>query len=148
MSNINIVVLVGRLTRDAEVKYTASGTPVSKFSIAVNRSIKRGDNWENEASFIDIVLWGKKAEALNKYLLKGKQIGVEGEIRQDRWEQDGKPRSRIEIVAKNIELLGGGNSNGESNQSGDTRQGSQDSKPSTQSYERYNDGGFSDDIPF
>jgi single-strand DNA-binding protein len=148
MGDINKLVIIGRLTRDADLKYTANGKAVSKFSIAVNRSVKRGESWESEASFFDVVLWGKQAESLNQYLLKGKQVGVEGELRQDRWQQDGQNRSRVEIVADNVQLLGGGNHGGESGQSGGSRQQSQSSKPQSQTYERPSDDGFTDDIPF
>lgn len=107
MTDINRVVLVGRLTRDAELRYTASGVAVCNFSIAVNRRRKNGDAWEDEASFFDIALWGKQGETLNQYLVKGKQVCVEGELRQSRWEQDGQTRSKVEIVASNLQLLGG-----------------------------------------
>jgi len=107
MADINQVVLVGRLTRDAELKYTNTGTAVCKMSIAVNRRRKSNDQWINEAYFFDIVLWGKIGEALSQYLVKGKQVGVVGELRQNKWEQDGQPRSKVEVVASNIQLLGG-----------------------------------------
>lgn len=116
MADINCVVLVGRLTRDAELKYTNSGYPVCTFSIAVNRRRKNGDTWEDEVSFFDIVLWGKQGESLNQYLVKGKQVSVSGELRQNRWEQDGQARSKVEVVAGNIQLLGG-TANSASNQS-------------------------------
>ncbi|MCL2319729.1 MAG: single-stranded DNA-binding protein [Treponema sp.] len=108
MADINHVVLVGRLTRDAELKYTAGGQAVCKFSVAINRRRKNGEQWEDEANYFDVVLWGRQGEALNQYLLKGKTVGVEGELRQDRWQQDGQNRSKVEIVAGNIQLLGGG----------------------------------------
>ncbi len=108
MADINHVVLVGRLTRNAELKYTAGGAAVSKFSIAINQRRKKDDQWTEEAHFFDIVLWGKSAESLNQYLVKGKQIGVEGQLRQNRWEQDGQSRSKVEIFATNVMLLGGG----------------------------------------
>ncbi|MDR2375535.1 MAG: single-stranded DNA-binding protein [Treponema sp.] len=111
MADLNHVVLIGRLTRDAELKYTAGGQSVCKFSIAVNRRRKNGEQWEDEANFFDIVLWGRQGEALNQYLLKGKMVGIEGELRQDRWQQDGQNRSRVEIVANNLQLLGGGGGN-------------------------------------
>lgn len=104
MSDINSVVLVGRLTRDAETKQVGAGT-VCKFSIAVNRRRKNGDNWEDEANFFDVVLWNR--EGLSQYLTKGKMIAVDGELRQDRWQQDGQNRSKVEIVANNVQLLGG-----------------------------------------
>jgi single-strand DNA-binding protein len=111
MADINQVVLIGRLTRDAELKYSAGGVAVSKFVVAVNRKTKRGDEWVDEASFFDIALLGKQGEALNQYLVKGKQIGINGELRQERWQDNqGKSRSRIEVIANNIQLLGGGNS--------------------------------------
>lgn len=107
MLDLNCVTIVGRLTRDAELKHTAGGMAVTKFSIAVNRRRKVNDQWEDEASFFDVTLWGKQGEALNQYLLKGKQVGINGELRQERWEKDGQNRSRVEIVASGIQLLGG-----------------------------------------
>jgi len=81
---------------------------VCKFAIAVNKRRKQGEQWVDEASFFDIVLWNKQAETLNQYLVKGKQVAVEGELHQNRWEQDGQSRSKIEINANNVQLLGGG----------------------------------------
>ena len=153
MADINHVVLVGRLTRDAELKYTASGQAVCKFSIAVNRRRKNGDQWEDEANFFDVVLWGRQGETLTQYLLKGKAVGVDGELRQDRWQQDGQNRSKVEIVANNIQLLGGNPSGGHGsasqgsggqgsgqNNRGDNSNAGNDAPPS--------DDHFSDDIPF
>jgi single-strand DNA-binding protein len=107
MADVNHVVLVGRLTRNAELKYTNNGSPVSKFSIAINQRRKKDDQWTDEAHFFDIVLWGKSAESLNPYLVKGKQVGIEGQLRQNRWEQEGQSRSKVEIFATNVMLLGG-----------------------------------------
>lgn len=116
MADVNHVILIGRLTRDAELKYTSGGMAVCKFAIAVNRRKKSGEQWVEEASFFDIVLWGRSGETLNQYLVKGKQIAVEGELHQNRWEQDGQSRSKIEIVANNVQLLGG-NAGGQGNSS-------------------------------
>ncbi len=132
MTDINRVFLVGRLTRDADLRFTNSGTPVGKFSIAVNRSRKNGDKWDEEVNYFDIVLWGKIAEALSKYLLKGKQIAVDGELRQSRWEQDGQNRSRVEIHASNIQLLGG--SSGGGRESAYSRQESEGSYQGNNNY--------------
>jgi len=112
MADVNHVILIGRLTRDAELKYTAGGMAVCKFAIAVNRRKKSGEQWVEEASFFDIVLWGRSGETLNQYLVKGKQIAVEGELHQNRWEQDGQARSKIEIMASNVQLLGGTSGSG------------------------------------
>ena len=108
MADVNHVVLIGRLTRDADLKYTADGKAVSRFSIAVNRRRRNGDEWKDEANFFDIVLWGMQAESLQQYLVKSKMIAVDGELRQDRWQQDGQNRSKVEIVANYVQLLGGG----------------------------------------
>jgi single-strand DNA-binding protein len=108
MADVNHVTLIGRLTRDAELKYTSTGFAISNFSIALNRRRKSGDQWIDEANFFDVALYGKSAETLKAYLVKGKQVAVEGELRQDRWEQDGQQRSKVIIAANNVQLLGGG----------------------------------------
>lgn len=105
--DINHVVIVGRLTRDAELRYTNSGSAVANISLAINTRRRRDDQWVDEAHFFDAVVWGKTAESLQPYLTKGKQIGLEGELRQNRWEQDGQRRSKVEIFTRNIQLLGG-----------------------------------------
>lgn len=105
--DINHVVLVGRLTRDAELRYTNSGSAVANISLAINTRRRREEQWVDEAHFFDAVVWGKTAESLSPYLTKGKQIGLEGELRQNRWEQDGQRRSKVEIFTRNIQLLGG-----------------------------------------
>ncbi|MDR2747408.1 MAG: single-stranded DNA-binding protein [Treponema sp.] len=154
MADINHVVLVGRLTRDAELKYTANGQAVCKFSLAVDRRKKNGDQWVEEVSFFDVVLWGKQGEAVNQYLLKGKQVGIEGELRQNRWEQDGQSRSKVEISATNLQLLGGGPggstpSYGQGSGGYQDRRGDAPPPPREAPAPRGGgDDGFADDIPF
>jgi single-strand DNA-binding protein len=146
MADLNHVTLLGRLTRDAELKYTSGGQAVCKFSIAVNRRRKNGDQWEDEPNFFDIVLWGRQGESLNQYLVKGKMVGVDGELRQDRWQQDGQNRSKVEIVANNLQLLGS-SGGGQARPQAESHPAQSDSKP----YEPQNGGesdGFADDIPF
>ena len=152
MVDLNHVVLIGRLTREAELKFTSGGQAVCKFSIAVNRRKKSGDQWEDEANFFDVVLWGRQGEALHQYLVKGKMVGVDGELRQDRWQQDGQNRSKVEIIANNLQLLSGGSSDRNSQGSSDnsSRNGGSDSRDSS-SYGNggsSKDDGFADDIPF
>lgn len=156
-NDINLVTLVGRLTRDSELKYTNSGLAICKFSLAVNRRKRSGEEWTEEVSYFDVVLWGKQGEAIQQYLGKGKQIAVSGELRQNRWEQDGQNRSKVEIVASNVQLLGGsgGNSGGGSGNYGGNRSGSQNSGPSGEKsfgeFKPANSNGpenFEDDIPF
>ncbi len=139
MADLNQVVLVGRLTRDAELRVLSTGTSVCKLSIAVNRRVKKGDQWIDEASFFDVSLWGKQGEALQKYLTKGKQIGVQGELRQDRWESNGEKRSKVEIHAENIQLLGGG---GSEKTGGNGGSGGYDAPPMP----KHED--FEEDVPF
>ncbi len=110
MSDLNRVILVGRLTRDAELKYHGE-TAMCSFSIAVNRSRKdQNGNRNDEVSYIDIVLWGRLAEAISKYMQKGKQVAVEGCLKQDRWtDQNSNQRSRLGVIAENVQLIGGQN---------------------------------------
>jgi len=146
MADINHVVLVGRLTRDAELKFTNAGLAIAKFSLAVNRRAKKGDTWQEEADFFDAVWMGKGAEAVAQYLLKGKQIGIQGELRQNRWEQEGQKRSKVEIFVTNLQLLGGGRGQAapvEPAAGGDIPQSAPPAAPGTPSADDFND-----DIPF
>src|SRR5574344_347312 len=119
MSNdMNHVFLIGRLTRDVgaderSFAYVGNGQMArANVSIAVNHSVKKGDQWEDEVSYFDVTIWGKTAENLKPYLTKGKQIAVEGYLKQDRWEKDGQKNSRVSIVANTVQLLGGKADNG------------------------------------
>ena len=157
-TDINKVVLVGRLTRDAEQSYTQSGFALLKFSIAVNRSRKQGDQWVEEANFFDVTVFGRQGEAIASYMTKGKQVAVEGQLRQDRWEaQDGTKRSKVTIDANNIQLLGSrdGGSQGGSQGGGNRGDGgwnrnrdSDPSSPSPQQPKGPPPTSFEDDIPF
>ena len=130
--DLNCVFIVGRLTRDMELKYTSGGMAIGKFSLAVNRKKKSGEQWVDEASFFDVTCFGKTAENLSQYMTKGKQVAVEGELHQNRWEQDGQSRSKVEINASNVQLLGGGT----------------EPAPSRQEAPQNQPGYFPDDIPF
>jgi len=146
-SDINHVVLVGRLTRDAELKVTNSGLQICRFGLANNYSRKQGDNWIEETNFFDCFMMGRRAEAVQRYLTKGKQIALSGELRYSRWEQDGQPRSKVEVFVGNIQFLGssGGGSPGRSSGSQDytgERSGGHES-------DQYGSGSdFEDDVPF
>lgn len=106
MKGVNSVVEVGSLVRDAELKYTNSGTAICTFSLAVNGSEKQGDAYVDRPDFFDVTVFGRLGEALHKYLTKGQQIAMSGRLRQDRWEKDGQKHSRIGIIAESIQLLG------------------------------------------
>ena len=113
MSDLAVAVVVGRLTRDAELKYTTSGQAICHFSVATNSRRKKGDQWVEEPSYWDIDLWGKPGETINQYLVKGKLVAVEGTMRQDRWEQDGQTKTKIQITANTVQLLGSQGGSGE-----------------------------------
>lgn len=158
-TDLNSVVLIGRLTRDAELSYLQSGSAVAKMSIATNRNKKEGEQWVGVVDYFDISLFGKQAEVLKQYLLKGKQIAVQGNLRQDRWEKDGQKFSKVYVVASNVELLGG-RSDSSGGSGGYTPRASYNAKPNAgaESYGTMQEspesfGGdalseFSEDIPF
>ena len=96
MASYNRVILVGNLTRDPELRYIPSGTAVSDIGLAVNDRVKRGDQWVDEATFVDITLWGRTAEIANEYLSKGSPVLIEGRLKLDRWEKDGQKHSKLQ----------------------------------------------------
>ena len=102
---MNKVVLIGRLTRDPELRYTQSNIPAASFTLAVNRNFQN-QNGEREADFINIVMWRKQAETAKKYLAKGSLIAVEGRIQTRNYDgADGKKVYVTEVVADNFEFL-------------------------------------------
>jgi len=107
--DFNRVMLIGRLTRDPELKYIQSGSAVANFSIANNKIYMTNNGEKKEdVSYFDCTAWGKMAETLVEYCQKGRRIAVEGRLQQRRWEdQEGNKRSKIEIVAENIQFLDG-----------------------------------------
>jgi len=100
------ITIIGRLVRDAELKYTPSGEALMNFSVATDRGVKSGTEWVKEASFWNCTMWGKRAESLNQYMIKGTQVGISGEAYEDRWEKDGEKKSRVKVTAHEIQLLG------------------------------------------
>jgi single-strand DNA-binding protein len=149
MNDLNQIMLIGRLTKDAELRYTASNMALCKFRVASTQRSKKDNAWVDEPFFIDVALWGKSAEAVHKYLVKGKQVAVAGQLREDHWEKDGQARSRWEINANNVQLLGGGSSGGSSSQA---PQGPSAGGPSEAAFEQPAEPAgaesFEDDIPF
>lgn len=112
MEDINVVSVTGRVTRDAECRFTNSGTPTCTVAIANNRRRKVNDTWQDDTSFFDIQMWGKMAESLAPKLTKGTQLSVQGTLRQEKWEQDGQNRTRILIVAEKVVLASKGENYG------------------------------------
>lgn len=106
MSDLNRVVVTGRLTRDAEKKTTASGLAVVRFSLANGYRKKDGDQWVDETSYFDCVFIGNRAERAVENLKKGRLVVIDGELRQSRWEQNGEKKSKVEILVNNIQMPG------------------------------------------
>lgn len=106
--SVNKVMLIGRLGKDPEVKYTPSGTPVAKFTLATDEVFKdRNGEQQRRTEWHTIVAWSRLAEICGEYLTKGKQIYIEGSIRSRQWEdQNGGKRTAYEIVAREMKMLG------------------------------------------
>lgn len=104
---MNRVTLIGNLGRDAERLSTQGGTTILKFSMATTRRVKRDEQWEDEVEWHRVVVFGRTAEAIADYMVKGKQVGIEGRLHTSSWERDGKKHYMTEVVAENVELLGG-----------------------------------------
>jgi len=112
MANLNKVMLIGRLTRDPELKYIPSGAGVAEFGLAVNRYYNSANGEKKEDTcFLDVSAWGKLGETVNSYLRKGRQVYVEGHLTYNEWQtQEGQKRSRIRVVAETVQFLDSGRS--------------------------------------
>jgi single-strand DNA-binding protein len=117
MASFNRVILMGNLTRDVELRYTGSQLAVTDIGLAVNdkRKNQQGE-WIEEVTFVDITLWGRTAEIAAEYLTKGAPVLIEGRLKLDSWEKDGKKNYKLKVVGENMRLLGskGGGGGGRS----------------------------------
>lgn len=103
---INNVTLAGHLSRDPELRQTQGGMAVLNMGIAVNDRVKKGDEWEDYANFINLVMFGKRAENVSKFLSKGSKIAVEGKLHYSSWQdKDGSNRSKLEVIVNDLELM-------------------------------------------
>ena len=119
MADFNKVILLGRLTRDPELRYTAGGTAVAKIGLAVNNRYKQGDEWKEEPCFVNITVFGRQAETCNEYLSKGRQALFDGRLNYRKWEtEDGQTKSLLEVVANNVQFLSSGRDAGPSGSGG------------------------------
>jgi single-strand DNA-binding protein len=158
--SLNQVTLMGNLTRDPELRQTPNGQNVTSFSLALNRSYKDASGeWKEATDYIDIVCWGPLAERVSQYLSKGRRCLVQGRVQSSSWEQDGKKRSKVEVLANDVTFLdgrGGENeSEGSSYESNDSQSSTSKPKPSKETKEKdvvIEDIGDEpinlDDIPF
>ncbi|MGC2626679.1 MAG: single-stranded DNA-binding protein [Candidatus Udaeobacter sp.] len=109
MANLNKVLLLGNVTRDPEVRYTPKGSAVCDLGVAVNRSYTTDSGEKREeVTFVDVTLWGRTAEVASEYLKKGRPVFIEGRLQMDTWDdkQTGQKRTRLRVVAENMQLLG------------------------------------------
>lgn len=129
--SINRVVLVGNLTKDPELRTTSGGTSVLSMRLAFNERRKNASSgeWENIPNYIDVTLFGTRADSLSRYLSKGSQIGVDGRLRWSEWESPGgEKRSKIEVIADDIEFVGGRRDAGGERSSGEGQSGAAQSE--------------------
>jgi len=103
--SLNSVNIMGNLTRDPELKYTNSGRSVCNLSIANNRIYTKNGERVTEVSYFDVEVWAAAAENCAKYLSKGSGVIVEGRLKQERWEKDGKTQSRVRIAANSVHFM-------------------------------------------
>lgn len=144
MANINKVILIGRLTRDPDLRYTANGTPVANLSMATNRTFGEGDQKREETTFHDVTLWAKTGELASRYLSKGSEVYIEGRLQNEEWEDKttGEKRRRVGIVGELMQFVGS---------KGDSKQASPRQKPRGDGGVAPNeeiDLGDGDEIPF
>lgn len=114
--SINRVIISGNLTRDPELRSTASGLPVLGFGVAVNdrRKNQQTGEWEDYPNFIDCTMFGARAESLSRYLGKGTKVAIEGKLRWSQWEREGQKRSKIEVIVDELEFMSSRNSDSSS----------------------------------
>lgn len=105
--SVNCIILVGNLGADPELRYTSQGTPVCQFRMATNTRVKKGSEWVQQATWYRVTTFGKQAESCSQYLVKGREVYVQGEHRTDEWvDRDGKARYTNEVVADKVKFIG------------------------------------------
>jgi single-strand DNA-binding protein len=107
MASYNRVVLMGSLTRNVDLRYLSTGTPLATFGIAVDERIRKGDRWEDHTIYFEVIVLGKLAETCADHLSKGLEVLLEGRLRQERWESGGEKHSRMRVIADTVQLPGG-----------------------------------------
>ncbi len=142
MASLNKVMLIGNLTRDPEVRYTPKGSAVAEFSIAVNRTyVSDSGEKVQETSFVDLVAWSRLAELAGQYLHKGRAVFVEGRLQMDTWDDKttGQKRTKMRVVAENLQFLDRRESNDEMGGAGQQEGGG---APPQRAYSGGGGGGF------
>jgi len=148
-SSINRVVVSGNLTRDPEIRSLSSGTTVCSLRVACNgrRRNQQTQQWEDVPNYFDVTVWGAQGDNCGRYLSKGRGVAVDGRLQWREWtDNDGNKRQAVDIVAENVQFLGGGNGEGASSA---PRSSTASGTPiDTGDFDRSPTGGSDDDIPF
>lgn len=139
MKDLNSVIVIGRVANEGKFGYLPSGSAKLDFSVAFTTTKKNGNEWVNESNFINLTLWGKQAENLKDYIVKGSQLVIHGHLKVDTYEKDGQKKSTLKVIPDEVQLVGGKREGG--------------SKAPSNSQNNYNAGGFpednfDDEIPF
>jgi single-strand DNA-binding protein len=144
MASFNRVLLMGNVTRDIELKYTANGAAVCEIGLAVNRQWfdKASNQKKEEVTFVDVTLWGRQAEIAGEYLSKGKPVFIEGRLQLETWDdkQTGQKRSKLKVIGETLQLLG-------SREPGAKREQPEKQEPKQDEFTSYSFAG-DDDVPF
>lgn len=148
MASYNRVILVGNLTRDPELRYIPSGTAVSDIGLAINDRVKKGNEWVDETTFVDVTLWARTAEVANEYLSKGSSVLIEGRLRLETWEKDGQKRSKLKVVADKMQMLGGRGGGGGGGGGSAQRPAAQAEQEDSSQFAEPTSAAPADDIPF
>lgn len=158
MASFNKVILVGNVTRDPELRYISSGTAVTDIGLAVNDRRKNAQGeWVEETTFVDVTLWGRTAEVAGEYVSKGSPLLIEGRLKLDTWEKDGKKNSKLRVVGERMQLLGSRGGDGPKGDAARAKPRVGAAKPTGDDFSQansYDDSeaggsvGSDDDIPF
>ncbi len=157
MADLNKVFLAGNLTRDPDVRHTPSGSAVATLGIAINRRYRDNTGKDREeVVYVDVTVWDRQAENCGQYLSKGSPVLVEGRLKLDQWEKDGKKQSKLSVVAERVQFLSkgpGGGSGGRGNTSGEFEDApARPSRPANRSEDRVPQEEIlddsNDDVPF
>ena len=144
--SINRVNISGNLTRDPELRQTASGTQVLSFGIAVNdrRKNNQTGEWEDYPNFVDCTMFGSRAEAVSRFLSKGSKVAIEGKLHYSSWERDGQKRSKLEVIVDELEFMSRNGNGDNGGNGGNARQQSKPAPAPAPQTDSYDD----DDLPF
>lgn len=156
MASFNKVILMGNLTQDPQVRYIASGTPVTELRMAINRQWydKQTNSRKEDTTFVDVTVWGRTAEVAGEYLSKGRPVLIEGRLQLDTWQdkETGQNRSKLKVVCENMTMLGGGGGGGgqrgggyQGGEAGPQQSGGTGPDPSETFYDN---SGPDDEVPF